>query len=228
MLNKIKNAINSIDDNLEMERIGLENKYKGLSCPKCDGVVSVFWARDFDIDIVNSPENHDLKWSIVKIKCPTHGEFKARLKSSEKKDWMEPFAEAIYRCTECEKSGTIVKRKFRREWSIFDIKCPEHGITKTKKILSSMYDTAVRLQEQGIPYEETIQEQEETPEPEQEVLQEESIHDHPAIDLEEYVGYKRTIIPDRPSYIDLMCPNCGKISKLGSKFCGKCGTNLSP
>ncbi|NVM52898.1 MAG: zinc ribbon domain-containing protein [Candidatus Helarchaeota archaeon] len=131
----------------------------GLNCPRCGGPVSVFWGRDFRKFAMTTPGYRDREWASFKAKCPYHGTFKLRLSVADKVSWFDQFTEAMLRCMKCERIGTIANLRDKGQWLLFNIMCPEHGLSGTKRIVSSLFYLVTQLQEQGISYKEYMQTQ---------------------------------------------------------------------
>ncbi len=130
-----------------------------LTCPRCGGPVTVFWARDFSKPGWASGFYRNRDWAVIKAKCPRHGEFKDKLNAFDKNAWMDSFKDAMLRCMKCENIGTIENIREKGQWIIFNIDCPVHGLTGTKRIISALYYLATQLQNQGISYEKLVQDQ---------------------------------------------------------------------
>lgn len=123
-----------------------------LMCPRCSGPVSVDYARDFRKRYGLAPGLKDRDTVVVRGRCPRHGSFKHRLNAFNKEAWMDSLIEALYRCMKCEQLGAITNIKEKGQWYLFQIDCPVHGLTGTKRVISSLYLLATQLQEQGISY----------------------------------------------------------------------------
>jgi hypothetical protein len=132
---------------------------RGFFCHKCSRPVVVYWARDFSKRMLLSPGYRNRDWVMIKFKCPRHGSYKIRLNAFDKETWVDAFAEAMYRCMKCGEIGTIANFHEHGPWVFFQINCPAHGLTDTKRIIATLYYLVADLQRQGIPYTKWVQQQ---------------------------------------------------------------------
>ena len=121
----------------------------GIRCPRCNGPVSIYWARDFRKPWWGAPAYRDRDWIIIKAKCYIHGKFKEKFNAFSRESWADDFADGIFRCMKCEEFGDIVVLLEKGQWLIFKINCPVHGLTDTKKIITSLYYIANQVLDGG-------------------------------------------------------------------------------
>lgn len=120
----------------------------GFYCPRCRRPAAIYFAR----------EGGKAPWSsgarvVVKSRCPTHGTFKARLNTYHKEDWFDEFGDSIQQCMRCDNIGQMVNLRERGYWLFFRIECPDHGLTGTRRIMSSLFHLVTGLQRRGLKYE---------------------------------------------------------------------------
>lgn len=220
-LDRIESKIKQLESEIKAKSQSKTKSSDSLDCPKCKGLVAVFYARDFEKDPTNVLGDRNKKWAVIKIGCPAHGEFKIKLRNSKRATWINQFAESLKRCMKCERLGTLEKQWDRREWIILNIACPKHGVTKTRKIISSLYQAA-QHPELDITYGEIMEIQAPSTTPEQ---------ISPVIKMPERVKEDKSIkkIVEEKQSIERSsrCPNCGSLARSDSRFCGKCGIKLS-
>ena len=131
----------------------------GLKCRKCHHPLSIYFARHYarEFHMFGPPVLPNRGDTVIKAKCPKHGAFTAKFNNQVKELWMDQFGKSMLQCTQCEKTGTPENIEAIKGWTTFQIKCPVHGLSETKKIVTLYFLIAKELYEKGISYQEWVE-----------------------------------------------------------------------